>query len=53
MSVLARALVAVSATLALCQASFTIRPRHQAPNFKAKAVLHDQFIDVRSCKLIA
>ncbi|CAM9153340.1 unnamed protein product, partial [Ectocarpus fasciculatus] len=26
--------------------SFAIRPREQAPTFKAKAVLHDKFIDV-------
>lgn len=26
--------------------SFAIRPRHNAPMFKAKAVLHDKFVDV-------
>ena len=36
------------AVLGFCHGSFAIRPREQAPTFRAKAVLHDQFIDVRS-----
>ncbi len=40
--------VSIYAFLGLCSASsFHLRPREKAPDFKAKAVLHDQFIDVK------
>ena len=44
----AKLILAISALVSPCVALLgpAIRPRHPAPSFKAKAVLHDKFIDV-------